>query len=479
VGEPLRGVVRPRLFTPSLTKLTPRTSTGFGKIKAAAAMGVEFMPWQRFAIVHGGELTPDGRPRFRVVLVLVSRQNGKTTIGEVVALDALTAAPRQLVLGTSTNLETARESWQKAVDRAEDHLLDMWPVVRRGALDTSLTLSNRSRYKVAAASRKGGRGLSVDVGLADELREHLTWEAWDAMSGATTARRVSQIWAFSNQGDDRSVVLNHLRDSALAYIESGEGDDTVCLLEWSAPDDCDLDDRQAWRRANPALGFTIDEATLVSKLATHPPASFRTEYLCQRVASMDAAVDERAWKELADVGSSLEALRDRVALCLDVALDLQHVTLVAAALAADGRVRVDVVGAWGSTVDARADLPELIERVKPRVLGWFPGGPAAALAADLRGVRRAEEIKAGDVPAVCQGLAEQVAARRVLHTGDPLLIAQIGGVSKLYSGDGWRFTRKGVGHCDAVYALAGAVHLARLLPPKVRPMVLVGKRPAA
>jgi hypothetical protein len=153
--------------------------------------------------------------------------------------------------------------------------------------------------------------------------------------------------------------------------------------------------------------------------------------------------------------------------------------LVAAAVADDGRVRAEVVDAWESTADARADLPDLLERVKPRAFGWFPGGPAAALAADLRGVRKAEEIKSGEVAAVCQGLAEQVAARRVLHTGDPLLAAQIGGVSKLYSGDGWRFTRKGAGHCDAVYALAGAVHLARLLPPKVRPMVLVGKRPAA
>jgi hypothetical protein len=254
------------------------------------------------------------------------------------------------------------------------------------------------------------------------------------------------------------------------------------LFEWSAPDDCDLDDRRAWRQANPALGHTITEATLQSKLLG-PPAVFRTEHLCQRVVSMDAAVDLAAWKELADTGS-LEGLRDRVALCLDVAPDLKHVTLVAAAVAADGRVRAEVVEAWESTADARADLPELMARIKPRVLGWFPGGPAAAFAADFqftdgRLSKRVQELKSGDVGAVCQGLAEQVSARRVLHTGDPLLTAQIGGVSKLYSGDGWRFTRKGAGHCDAVYALAGAVHLARTLPPRVRPMVLVGKRPAA
>ncbi|MBB4682954.1 hypothetical protein [Amycolatopsis jiangsuensis] len=31
-------------------------------------------PWQRWAAIHGGELLPDGRPRFRILL-LIARQN--------------------------------------------------------------------------------------------------------------------------------------------------------------------------------------------------------------------------------------------------------------------------------------------------------------------------------------------------------------------------------------------------------------------
>jgi hypothetical protein len=450
----------PRLWTPPLRALTPETSAGFEVIEFAESLDLDLMPWQRWLLTAGLELREDGTYRFRNVVVLVSRQNGKTTVAKLLSLWSMTTTPRSLVLGTSTNLETARESWEAAVELAEDFLPDQVGKVKRGALDTSLRLVNGSRYKVAAANRRGGRGLSVDLGLADELREHQSWDAWGAMAATTTARPNPQIWALSNAGDDTSVVLNHLRDSAL-----GGGDDSLALFEWSAEDGCELDDRDAWVQANPALGHTITERTLESLLAASPPAVFRTEHLCQRVATLDSAIDLNVWRESADTGS-MDGLRDRVALCLDVSLDMEHVTLVAAAVTGDGKVRTDVVAEWDSVNAARADLPELIERVKPRAFGWFPNGPGATLAADLKDVKNAAPIK--DVAVACMGLAEQVTARRVIHSNDPLVAAQMAGTTRLWQGDGWRFARKGgVGHCDAVYALAGAVHLARTLPKPV------------
>jgi hypothetical protein len=114
--------------------------------------------------------------------------------------------------------------------------------------------------------------------------------------------------------------------------------------------------------------------------------------------------------------------------------------------------------------------------VKPRAVGWFPGGPAAALAADLRGLKAGTELKAVEVGAICQGLAEAVTTRRVIHAGDPLLTAQVVGASRLYSGDGWRFTRRGVGHVDATYAAAGAVHLARTMPASLgKPRIIMAR----
>ena len=138
----------------------------------------------------------------------------------------------------------------------------------------------------------------------------------------------------------------------------------------------------------------------------------------------------------------------------------------------DGRARVEPVAAWsgqGCTDQLRSELGGLVAKVDPAKLGWFPSGPAAALAADLRdrdgwppaGVE-IEEIR-GDVAAVCMGFAEQVTAGKIAHSGDPLLDAHIAGAEKLAHGDGWRFSRKGAGHVDALYAAAGAVHLARTL----------------
>jgi hypothetical protein len=473
----LIGHEQARLFTKPLRELTPETSKGFAVIAFAVMLGIELMPWQRWLLIHALELNPDGTYRFRTVLVLVARQNGKTTICKLLALWRMveTDAPA-VVLGSSTTTEYAREAWSATVDLAEDHDeahgTDWVKSVKRGALDTSLTLTNKSRYKVATAGRRGGRSLSVDLGIADELREHQTWLAWSAMSGTTTARPDPQLWALSNAGDVTSVVLNHFRAAGLAFIETGEGDGTLGMFEWSAPEDCELDDREAWAQANPALGHTITEATLEAK-SKLPPEVFRTEHLCQNVESGNPAISGPGWRDCADPAPMGEALRAKVVLAVDVAPDMAHVSLVAAAALDDGRVRVEVVAAWESTEKARRELPALLTRIEPRAVGWYPSGPAASLAVDLRKIRGSVELSAADLPQVCQGLAEQVEARRLLHSDDPLLTAQVLGATKTAAADGWRFARRGVGHVDAVYAAAAAVHLARTLPPPKSPVAVV------
>jgi hypothetical protein len=160
---------------------------------------------------------------------------------------------------------------------------------------------------------------------------------------------------------------------------------------------------------------------------------------------------------------------------------------------AGAEVRVEVVKAWdgvGCTREMINDLPALVAKVRPLAFGWLPDGPAAAVAADLadrksrasraslwppRGVR-VEEIRS-EVTAVCMGLAELTLSGHLLHAPDPLLDAHVLGAEKLPRGGGWVLARKGVGHCDAAYAAAGAVHLARTLPtPLGKPRVIASSR---
>src|SRR5258707_390032 len=191
-------------------------------------------------------------------------------------------------------------------------------------------IASGCRYAIKAANRRAGRGGSNDEVNIDELREQTDWRAWAAVSKTTMARGNGQVWGMSNAGDDESVVLNQLRDAALA-----RHDDSLCILEWSAEDGCELDDQRAWAQANPGLGYIISESAIRSAL-TDPPEIFRTEVLCQRVAHLDSAIDAAAWKDCADPGATMDGLRDRTAACFDVAEDGQHATLAVAARLSHG-----------------------------------------------------------------------------------------------------------------------------------------------
>lgn len=472
-GPKLTGSTQPRLYTPPLRPLNRRTSRGYEVADFAEIIGEPLLPWQRWLAIHAMELQPGGGYRFRTVVVLVARQNGKSSVKRTISLWRLYMDGARLVLGAAQDLSLAREQWNYCIEtiRACPDLaaeLDGKPRNVNG--DEWFRVSTGGRYRISASNSRAGRGLSVDELNIDELRTQHSWDAWSALSKTTMARPNAQTWCMSNAGDDESVVLNQLRDSAL----SGR-DPSIGLFEWSAPDGCELDDPAAWIAANPGLGYTIGESAIRSSLNTDPPNVFRTEVLCQKVDALDSAIDLGGWRACADPGGTLNEHRKRISACFDVAPDGKHATLAVAATLPDGRARGEIAAAWASTEAAREELPALLDRIKPVAIGWFPTGPGGAFATILRKRPGSTELAGNKVAEACQELADLTAARRILQPDDPLLNAHVRGASKLNSGDGWRFTRKGEGHVDAAYAFAGAVTLALSVPaPKRARIRLLG-----
>lgn len=479
------GRTEARLWTPPLRELTPETSYGYDVIEfAREVLQQPLDPWQEWAVIHAGELMEDGRPRFRTVLMLVARQQGKTHLLKVLSLYWLYIERQKLILGMSTNLDYAREAWRAAVDlaQANPYLSEETGRVRMANGEQELQTLDGCRYKIAASNRSGGRSMTVNRLIIDELREHKTWEAWNASTPTTNAVPTAQIFLISNQGDDESIVLDSLRNSALNHLETGDGDPRLGIFEWSMPDGSEVDDLEALAYANPNLGRRTDADTLLgaAKRAKHAGgqelAGFKTEIGCIRVHQLDPAIDPTAWLlAMADAPIDMADQDDRryVALGLDVSLDGSHASLVAACLV-DGLVHVEVVSAWqghGCTAQLRRQLPEIVAKVRPRVVGWLPSGPAASVAAALserrgwppRGVGL-DAIRA-DVGAVCMGLAEIVGAGELRHPGDPLLNKHVSQSTRYARGDQWVFARRDASAIDATYALAVAVHLARTLPP--------------
>jgi phage terminase large subunit-like protein len=458
----LVGHEEPRIFTPSLAPLTWETSRGFECIEfAEEVLGVRLLPWQKFALVHALEVLPDQSFRFRTVLLLVARQNGKSTLMQVLSLWRMFVDGAPLIIGTAQNLDIAEEVWMGAVEMAESvpELRVEIENVNRTNGKKALELTGGSRYKVQTASRRGGRGLSGDLILLDELREHQNWDAWSAVTKTTMARAEAQIWAASNAGDVSSVVLGHLR--RLAHMALGDPDkingtdarpdetpdNSLGILEWSATPGCDVLDREAWAQANPSLGHTITERAISSAAKTDPERVFRTEVLCQWVDSLREGVfPTDVWSEN---GHPDERIITSPVVAIDVRVGMQQsVAIVVAGRTESGADLVDVaryeLGAdeqWSQTfvVDEAAAICGRIGLTSVVVDKY--GENAHLIPLLEQAGLSVVQLDTRDMRNAAVGFSDGVLNGRILHRDQVPLNVAVMGAAKRSSGEGFLWSQ--------------------------------------
>lgn len=499
----LVGRTEPRLFPKPLRPLTRRTTHGFEVIDFAEMIGHPLLPWQKWLVKHALELNPDGTYRFRTVVVLVARQNGKSDVKRIISLWRMYVAGAKrpmCILGIAQDLALARKQMNLAVSaiyESPDLYVeygdkrkangDEYFWLENGNVPKHAPLELKPHYVIRAANRSAARGLTIDELNIDELREQTDWAAWSAASKATLARAYAQIWAMSNAGDDTSVVLNQL----LASTSPQTG-----VFSWSAPDGCELDDPKAIAQANPGLGYVITWSAIMSALGDDPVNVFRTEVLCQRVDILDGPFDIEAWKRCGDAALAAPTGRNMVA-CFDRSEE-GHSTLAIAELQSDGLIHMAVRAAWKDDDDVRRELPEVLAYLKPMVLAWYPAGPAAAFATVIRpktkdgrlkvsapvdpetGRSKATarikvvELVGGKAAEAVQGFNDLLKSGDVMHNLDPLADAHMRGAQKQPAGDGgFRIVRRGGGNVEAAYAYCGAAHIALTNPRRTLTMKAV------
>lgn len=484
-SAPLLGSTTPRLWTRPLVTgsagpcgcgcaLTPATSLGFNAVSFAEdVLERTLIPWQRWLLIHALEMRSGGRFRYRTILILVGRQNGKTSLVEIKNLWKMFVLRVRLIIGTAQNLDVSEESWSNAVEMVEEipELKAELAHVDKTNGKKALRLLNKSRWKIAAASRRGGRGLSGDDVNLDELREHLDWTAWAAVTKTTMAKPKAQIWAFSNAGDDRSVVLNQIQAQGRSAVEEpATADPTLGLFEWSAPDDvkcscarlegkphgsnCRLRDRRAWAWANPSLGYMVTEEALESALNTDPEEVFRTECLCQRVPDLAGrSIDPQKWAALADPAS---ARVGDIALGVDIAPERDYAAISVYGLRVDELAHLQLVDYRPGTDWVVPRLAEFAHALDPVAIGMGRGTYASIRTAlDKVGLtisEKADEPKRGDLAvmtasdnaAACGHVIDAVRQGTFRYIpAEPLDIAVAGAKTRL-TGDSIAWSRKDI-----------------------------------
>ncbi|WP_052060175.1 hypothetical protein [Rhodococcoides fascians] len=481
LAAPVKGHTTPRVFTPELRELTPETSLGFECVAFLEEdLGWVLRPWQRWLYIHALELDESGEGfRFDTIVVLIARQNGKTKWLLGLALWRLYVDMARLVISTAQDLDKAEELLDEGAGIIDEDPELNGELVKY--LQTNgkrkITLTGRRRWKAQTATRKGGRSLSADLAILDELREHQSWAAWSAIVPTTTAVARSQVVAVSNAGDQTSIVLRTLRDAAGRKIELGQTDETkVGLFEWSVPKGVPFRDPQYWPYANPSLGYGITLEKLKGFLDTGmPEAEFCTEYLCQWVDTLDPGVfPEGAWEKCRDP-ESRRAPDAPLSVALDVSFDRRWSHITVAAPRADGAFHVELIASRAGT-DWIVDWFAKRAQRMPEVVVQARGAPASSLIEDLKLVEYEDEdgnkrtlkvIEWGgpELAAASGRFYDAVMQRRIRHRGQPRLTAAADLVKSKQSGDAWFFERKNsVG--DVAPVVSGVAAVWRAMQPK-------------
>lgn len=406
----------PRVYTPPLRELTPDTSLGFEMVEFGESLGYRLLPWQRWLLVHAfeilGEFGGEWELRFRTVLVLIARQNGKTLITTVITLYFLYILGVALIIGTAQELDQAEEAWDACVDaiQGDEELREELVSAKYGNAGRRLRLTDNRRYITKASNRKAGRGKRAQLVIIDELREQTSWEAWNAVASTTLAQsQVGMLWCTSNAGDPYSLVLRHER--FLAHMAIGDPDgwcrdvgdsmppavddegneveaEPPAVFEWSARPDRSVWDRVGWCEANPSLGHGfLTERALAADIRNKEERAARTENLCQFVEALaEPPFPAGAWEAGTDPDSAVPE-DAQVWFAVDVSEDRTHSCVAACGRRADGDWHVEVVAydrgiAWLESW--LRDVADPLDPVQVAIQGR--GAPASSVASVLAAI---------------------------------------------------------------------------------------------
>ena len=463
----LRGATKARVHSPLLK--------GESKLQDVKDLcdivKMPLLPWQEFVLKDMLTVDKKGLWIRKTNLILVARQNGKTHLARMLILTHLLKWNTNVLI-MSSNRSMALDTFRQVTHLLEtnDHLKGFVKQIRHANGTESIEMLSGARLDVVAATRDGSRGRSVNGLLyIDEVRE-ITEDGFRAATPTTRAHPNSQTLLTSNAGDAFSSVLNDLRERALDYPPKSFG-----YYEYSAPQYCKINDREAWAMANPSLGYTITEEAIEEAIATSPIENTRTETLCQWIDALSSPWPHGILEETSD--STLEMPPGAYTVfAFDVSPSRRNASLVAGQLLPDGRIGVGILQTWSSQVAVddlkiAADIKGWADTYRPRLV-CFDKYATQSIADRLRnsGVMT-EDVSGQQFYQACGDLLTGLVTHKVVHNGQQELIQQMNNCAAKVNDSAWRIIkRKSAGDISAPIGLAMVV--SKLMLPAPKPQIV-------
>lgn len=316
---------------------------------------------------------------------IVPRQNGKGAILEARELAGLFEFGEKLILHSAHEFKTATEAFRRIlalIDGCDEYRRRV-KKVQVGHGDEGIELRDGARLRFVARSTGSGRGFTGDLVILDEAYA-LTARHMEALLPTLSARPNPQVWYTSSPPLDSTSgdVLFAARRRAesddpgrLAWFDFGAGGSLDAL------DGVNLDDRELWRRSNPALGIRITEEFVAAERKAMTSEGFARERLgvwpAEPVAG-SKVIPGDLWQTLADADAERPA---EVTFALVVNRERTRSAIGWAGLREDGRLQIGLSDWRAGTSWAVERLLELKERWNP--VGFAVSTKSEALLLDL------------------------------------------------------------------------------------------------
>lgn len=407
------------------------SSAGSEAVELASVCGVTLDPWQQFVLEHALGERVDGSWAAAEAALIVARQNGKNGVLEPRELFGLVILG-EWIIHTSHLFTTTKESYARLMALVEadpDVKNCLTYSVASPASGYEMRFRSGGRIRFIARSRTSGRGLTGDLLVIDEAQD-LSDDALGALLPTISARPGSQTWYQGSAPGPTSVVWHRVRQRGRAG-----GDVRLAYFEFSADPQADLDDRDAWAQANPALGVRITEEAIEAERGAMSDEMFARERLSisPDIVEAGGVIPAEHWdKVCGDVHLGTD---------VKFGIDCNPERTKAAIAVADG-TSVELV-------EHRSGLGWVIERVRQLHEKWGgvaavdASGPAGSLIPDLEAAGvPVEQIHAGDFAKACGLFFDRVVEHTVAIRSHSALTQAAMGASTRPAGDAWRWDRR-------------------------------------
>ena len=265
--------------------------------------------WQKaliaatFGIVH--KIT--GLRKYRQVMLVVGRKNGKSTLSAAIGL-YLQIADGELgaeIYACATKKDQAKIIWleaKKMVKKSPTLLRRIKPKVAELEADY-----NDSYFRPLGSDSDTLDGLNVHGGLLDEIHAWKTKELYDVIVDGTSSREQPLIFITTTAGTVRESIYDILYDEAVMIIngfesELGYKDETFLPVIYELDSREEWTDEEAWAKANPGLGTIKNTANLKGKVNKAKENSLLVKnLLCKDFCIRETSTE--AWLSFEDINN--------------------------------------------------------------------------------------------------------------------------------------------------------------------------------